>query len=74
MVNATILTACNTVNPANDKKPIGMANPASEYCVKQGGKLIPQKDKDGGEYSLCQLPNGQTVEEWELFRKDHPQK
>ncbi|HAO26517.1 MAG TPA: DUF333 domain-containing protein, partial [Chryseobacterium indologenes] len=29
---------------------------------------------DGGEYALCQLPNGQTIEEWELFRKDHHQK
>ncbi|KCX37138.1 hypothetical protein J577_1914 [Acinetobacter sp. 263903-1] len=51
-----------------------MPNPASKYCIKQGGKLIPQKNKDGGEYALCQLPNGQTIEEWELFRKDHHQK
>ncbi|RSO53279.1 DUF333 domain-containing protein [Acinetobacter lactucae] len=74
MVISIILTACNAVRPASDEKPIGMSNPASEYCVKQGGKSILQKNKDGSEYSLCQLPNGQIIEEWELFRKDHPQK
>ncbi|MDH2528299.1 DUF333 domain-containing protein [Acinetobacter baumannii] len=74
MATSTILTACNSVPSVNDEKPIGMSNPASEYCIKLGGKSILQKDKDGGEYALCQLPNGQTIEEWELFRKDHPQK
>lgn len=73
MVTSTILTACNTVPHANHEKLIGMPNPASEYCIKQGGKSILQKDKDGSEYTLCQLPNGQIIEEWELFRNDHPQ-
>lgn len=68
MAASTILTACNSTPSQNNEKPIGMANPASEYCIKQGGKLIPKKDKDGGEYALCQLPNGQTIEEWELYR------
>lgn len=74
MATSIVLTACNSVPHVNDEKPIGMSNPASEYCIKQGGKLLPQKDKDGGEYALCQLPNGQTIEEWELFRKANPQK
>ncbi|WP_324645666.1 DUF333 domain-containing protein [Acinetobacter sp. MD2] len=69
-----LLTACSSV-PSDQHQPqaIGMANPASVYCVEQGGKLIPQKDKDGGEFALCQLPNGQTIEEWQLFRQNHPQ-
>lgn len=69
MTAFTVLTACNSMPSDNSKKPIGMSNPASAYCIKQGGKLIPQKDKDGAEFALCQLPNGQTIEEWELYRK-----
>lgn len=53
----------------HDAKPVGMANPASKYCIEQGGKLLPQKDKNGAAFALCQLPNGQTTEEWELYRQ-----
>lgn len=74
MATSTVLSACDSVPHVNDEKLIGMPNPASEYCIKQGGKLLSQKDKQGDEYALCQLPNGQTIEEWKLFRKDHPQK
>ncbi|MCK4099970.1 DUF333 domain-containing protein [Acinetobacter radioresistens] len=73
MVTTMTLTACNSIPSNNSEMSVGMPNPASKYCIKQGGKLIPQKNKDGGEYALCQLPNGQTIEEWELFRKDHHQ-
>lgn len=65
----SILTACATTNPQNEM--VGMANPASVFCLKQGGKLEPKKDKDGGEYALCHLPNGQVVEEWDYFRANH---
>lgn len=65
------LTACSTA-PKNDQKHmVGMANPASVYCKEKGGKSIPRKDVDGGEYALCQLPDGQIIEEWDLYRKDH---
>ncbi len=74
MVTTMTLTACNSIPSNNSEMSVGMPNPASKYCIKQGGKLIPQKNKNGGEYALCQLPNGQTIEEWELFRKDHYQK
>lgn len=50
-----------------------MANPASEYCVKKGGKLEIVKDASG-EKGMCHLPNGTVADEWELFRRDNPQK
>lgn len=63
------LTAC-----AQDKtapsKPIGMANPASQYCVSLGGKLEIKRQTDGGEYGVCHLPDGTVIEEWALFRRD----
>ncbi|WP_313348010.1 DUF333 domain-containing protein [Stenotrophomonas sp.] len=50
----------------------GMANPASEYCVKRGGKVHIEKDASGGERGICHLPNGDRIDEWELFRRDTP--
>ena len=49
---------------------IGMANPASVYCVKQGGKLDILKT-DQGEVGYCTLPSGERIEEWALYRRDN---
>ncbi|HET7266784.1 MAG TPA: DUF333 domain-containing protein [Oleiagrimonas sp.] len=51
-----------------------MPNPASEYCVKQGGTLEIVKDHDGNERGMCHLPDGTVVDEWDLFRRDHDKK
>ena len=40
------LTAC-AQNKSVSSKPIGMTNPASEYCVKQGGKSEIKRNADG---------------------------
>jgi len=45
-----------------------LANPASEKCIADGGKLLPQKAEDGSEYALCQFANGSICEEWAYFR------
>ena len=51
-----------------------MANPASVYCESEkiGGKLRIEKTPQG-EQGICVLPNGTEVEEWTLFRRDHPE-
>lgn len=59
--------------PAPQPPRIGLANPASVYCVSLNGKLIT-KSNDKGDYSICQLPDGTQIEEWQLFRRDHPAK
>ena len=65
---ATALAACSASEKQESPK-IGMSNLASEFCVKQGGKSEIKKDKDGGEYGVCHLPNDTVVEEWEYFRQ-----
>ena len=45
----------------------GMTNPASTYCVQQGGESIIVRDNDGNEYGLCKLPGNKYVEEWSFF-------
>jgi putative hemolysin len=59
------LTACSSPPQPGH---VGMANPASVYCEKQGGKTIIKKTPTG-EVGLCHLPDGQIVDEWEFFRK-----
>ena len=69
---AMSLVGCAQRQPTEPAAPmIGMVNPASVYCLKLGGKLRMEKTT-AGEHGICVLPNGTEIEEWELFRRDHP--
>ena len=46
---------------------IGMSNPASDFCIQQGGKLEIRQEA-AGEVGYCHLPAGRVVEEWASFR------
>lgn len=63
------LTACSTTKTQQQTTPnLGMPNPASQYCVEQGGRLLIKNEKNG-QVGYCHLPNGQVIEEWSLFGK-----
>jgi hypothetical protein len=47
-----------------------VANPASEYCVAQGGE-VEIVDEDGGQVGYCNLPDGTRIEEWEYFNQSN---
>jgi putative hemolysin len=53
-------------------KTIGMANPASVYCSKGGNRFPVQTPQ--GVRTECKLPSGETLDEWALWRRDHPAK
>ena len=61
-----VLAGCSTPSQPEAPKPpqIGMANPASVYCQQKGGTL--------GVSNNCKLPGGETIDEWALWRRDHP--
>ena len=65
-----LLSGCSSKEP---DRTVTIANPASEHCVEKGGKLEIVKE-ESGEKGMCHLPDGTVVEEWELFRRDSPQK
>ena len=44
-----------------------VANPASQYCIDQGGTLELVDEQDG-QVGYCNLPDGTRVEEWEFYR------
>ena len=63
-----ILTGCqSSKSVAVPTASLGMANPASVYCVEQGGTLEIRNETEG-QIRYCHLPDGQVVEEWALFR------
>lgn len=66
------LAACAQPEVRPEAKPVGMPNPASKHCIDIGGRLEIRTGADGGQTSLCHLPDGRVVEEWELFRSARP--
>ncbi|WP_102527612.1 DUF333 domain-containing protein [Shewanella sp. 10N.286.51.B7] len=62
------LSACS----GDEIKPLHMSNPAADYCVDKDGTLETIKHING-DVSLCTLPDGEVIEQWELFRRDHQQ-
>jgi len=66
------LAAC-TPNDGGPAQPaVGLANPASVYCIEQGGTLEAYTTA-AGTSNECALPGGIRIDEWELYRRDHPQ-
>lgn len=54
-------------NGGGQGEGVGMANPASVYCVDQGGK--PEiREGEGGQYGMCVFADGRQCDEWGFFR------
>ncbi|MPZ38078.1 MAG: DUF333 domain-containing protein [Rhizobiales bacterium] len=45
-----------------------LANPASVFRVKSGGKS-EIRNGPRGQYGVCRLPNGRVVDEWSYYRR-----
>jgi len=73
---ALTLAACSasktSVPDAPTPPQIGMANPASVYCLQKGGEQVPVQTPQGVRTD-CKLPGGEVIDEWDLYRRDRPQ-
>ena len=56
------------VAPPPTATPAGIANPASTYCVEQGGTSEIRTAEDGSQFGVCVFPDGSECEEWAFFR------
>ena len=65
---AIIVVSCSTHD--HKQQNIGMANPASVYCQKIGGKM-DIVEEPAGEVGYCTLSGGERIEEWALYRRDN---
>jgi len=45
----------------------GMPNPADVYCSEMGYELKNITGKDGGQHSICILPDGSSCDAWRFF-------
>lgn len=74
---SAVALAALAISACAQQKPVpassGMGNPASVYCGEIGGQIRMEKTPQGEE-GICVLPNGTEMEEWTLYRKDHPVK
>ena len=61
----------DTPTPPSGTGAAGLANPASEFCVEQGGTVEVVDDRSG-QIGYCTLPDGTRVDEWEYYRAAHP--
>ncbi|MFM7252911.1 MAG: DUF333 domain-containing protein [Ilumatobacteraceae bacterium] len=83
---ALLLGACGTStqpadttvadNPGTTEAPgmgggMQVANPASTYCVEQGG-TVEMRTEATGQVGYCILPDGTEIEEWEFFNSQSP--
>ena len=64
------LAACTHTAPEPTPALIGMANPASVFCVQQGG-TVRITNTPQGQRGDCVLPDGRVIEEWQFFREHH---
>ena len=67
------LTACTSVKSSTEtgNTKVGLPNPASKYCVEQGGKSEIRKDENGASYGVCIFKDGTEENEWDYFRRNN---
>lgn len=69
---SVLMVGC-TVSGPDPILAVGMPNPASVYCIERGGTL-DIKERPEGDLTMCVLSDGTRVEEWEFYRRNHPQR
>jgi len=52
---------------ANEEPIAWIANPASEFCVAQGGESYIVEDEDWAQRWMCRLSDGSEMDEWEYY-------
>lgn len=69
-----LLAGCvATDQPQNhtQQEMVGMANPASVFCIEKGGEL-EIIDEELGQVGYCHFLDGKVIEEWKYFRENNP--
>jgi putative hemolysin len=58
--------------PVPPDPPTALSNPASENCIRVGGKLAFDEHPGGGQYGICLFDDNRQCEEWALMRGHCP--
>ncbi|MFP4424574.1 MAG: DUF333 domain-containing protein [Candidatus Woesearchaeota archaeon] len=72
LLPVAILIALTLIGCQQDtEQKTEVPNPASEYCIEQGGSL-DIRDTDDGQVGICVLPDGTECEEWAYMNGECP--
>jgi len=66
-----VVVACGaqpTPTPGAFESPLGIPNPASQFCEEQGHTLEIRTAADGGQIGYCLFADGTECEEWAFYR------
>jgi uncharacterized protein len=69
VVGGLLLALAPGCGDDDDDGDPGVANPASEFCELQGGRVEMDRDEAGNERGMCVLPDGTRVDEWDHYRQ-----
>ena len=58
----TVTTTTDGAGDTGTASSVGLANPASQYCVAQGGEVLIVTAADGSQSGRCRLPDGTEVD------------
>ena len=72
LVVAAPLVACDDGTSEGDAAT-GLANPASQLCVDEGGRSQIRSAEDGSQSGVCIFEDGREVDEWDYYREHHPE-
>ncbi len=61
-------TVVNPTSPVTNSASVGIANPASAFCEKQGYKVEIKTASDGSQYGVCVFKDGSFCDEWKYYR------
>ena len=67
LVVGLLAAACGGDEPPDDRE--GLPNPASVFCIEQGGTLDIRAG-DGGQYGVCVFDDGSECGEWGFYHGD----
>lgn len=66
-VLSLVLAGCSVDIVDNNDNGVQIANPASEYCINEGGSLEIRTSSEG-QYGVCIFKDNTECEEWAFFR------
>ncbi len=68
ILGGNLLRVWQQVEDYANSQRVSLANPAAVYCQYLGGQSLTGKDESGGTSSLCRSADGQSCEQWALYR------
>jgi membrane dipeptidase len=68
ILGGNLMRVWGAVEAYAQSQAVSLASPAALYCQYLGGESVSEAAAGGGQVSACRLPDGQSCEQWALYR------